>query len=296
MARIRSVKPELHASKSLSRCSRDARWVFVGLFTLADDFGRLRDLPKQICGDLFPHEDSVTVAMVVEWLDELADQDCIRRYEVGETACIYLPNWSAHQKISKPTPSRLPEPPNDPRDSPGKPTYPQGGSSGESRESQGEREVEVEREFDLASAGAVAGESYPHPRAELAVAVMRVCGIDSKAMTDSAAASLAKAVNQLPDSAVPSEVAPRAARLRLKYPNAPVTPHSLAKHWPELSGVRQVHEPSSASRFGAALARSEPDPDRASQQCIEEFPIAEQSIEAFAEYERIRDLSGAAVG
>ncbi len=111
MARIRTIKPELHSSASLARCSVGARWVFVGLFTLADDAGRIRDLPKQILGNLFPLDNDVTVEMVVAWLDELEAVCCIRRYSIDGSNFIYLPGWTDHQRISKPTPSRIPGPP-----------------------------------------------------------------------------------------------------------------------------------------------------------------------------------------
>jgi hypothetical protein len=121
MARIRTIKPELHSSPSLSRCSIGARYLFVGLFTLADDAGRTRDLPKQILGNLFPLDEDVTVEMVVGWLDELEKVDCIRRYSTDDSNFIYLPNWRSHQVISKPTPSRIPDPPEDSQGNPGNP-------------------------------------------------------------------------------------------------------------------------------------------------------------------------------
>ncbi len=119
MARIRTVKPELHSSPSLARCSIEARWVFVGLLTLSDDAGRMIDLPKRFAGELFPHEDEISPAMVTAWIDELENVDCIRRYEVDGKQYIYLPNWHAHQKIGNPTKSRLPEPPEDSLGKPG---------------------------------------------------------------------------------------------------------------------------------------------------------------------------------
>lgn len=135
MARIRSIKPELHSSRSLASCSRDARWVFVGLFTLADDEGRLHDLPKQIAGALFPHEDDVTASMVAGWIDELVQADCVRRYEIDGRRYLHLPGWRDHQKISKATPSRIPDPPANP---PGNP-----GQSGETHGELGSLKLEV---------------------------------------------------------------------------------------------------------------------------------------------------------
>jgi len=144
MARIRTIKPELHSSASLAGCSIGARWVFVGLFTLADDEGRIRDLPKMIVGALFPLDEDVTVTMVVGWLNELEAIGCICRYSVDGSDFFHLPGWSTHQRISKPTASRIPEPPGDSQENPGNPA----GSTERPRESSVEVEVEVEREVE----------------------------------------------------------------------------------------------------------------------------------------------------
>ncbi len=111
MGRIRTVKPELFESGTLAACSRDARLVFVGLLTIADDHGRLKDLPKKLVGELFPHDDDVTPVVLSSWLDELENVDSIRRYSSGGDSFIYLPMWEQHQKISHRSPSRLPDPP-----------------------------------------------------------------------------------------------------------------------------------------------------------------------------------------
>ena len=110
MARIRSVKPELFDSGSLAKTSRDARYLFVGLFTLVDDEGRLRDLPKKIAGDLFPYDDDVSADQVDLWLDALASVGSVVRYIVNGEPYLYIPQWLAHQKIDHPTKSRLPGP------------------------------------------------------------------------------------------------------------------------------------------------------------------------------------------
>jgi len=136
MARIRTVKPELHSSPSLGSCSIQARWVFVGLLTVADDEGRIRDLPKMILGNLFPLDDNVTVDELVVWLNELEQVDCLRRYSAEGSNFIYLPNWKKHQRISKATPSRMPAPPSE--DSQGIP-----GNPGESAEAPRDSPLEV---------------------------------------------------------------------------------------------------------------------------------------------------------
>jgi len=111
VSRIRTVKPELFESPSLAKVSRDSRYVFIGLFTLADDQGRLRYIPKRLAGDLFPLDDDVTPAHIEQWIKELEEVDCVRVYDVGEKTYLYLPEWGTHQKIDHPSQSRFPEPP-----------------------------------------------------------------------------------------------------------------------------------------------------------------------------------------
>ena len=42
MPRIRTIKPEFPQSETIGRLSRDARLLFLQLFTLVDDAGRAR--------------------------------------------------------------------------------------------------------------------------------------------------------------------------------------------------------------------------------------------------------------
>ena len=111
MARIRTVKPDFFDSGTLAKISRNARLTFVGLFTLADDEGRLRDLPKKIAGELFPYDDDVTAAQITTWLDELASVGSLVRYSVRGDKFMAIPSWRNHQKIDHPTASRIPAPP-----------------------------------------------------------------------------------------------------------------------------------------------------------------------------------------
>ena len=110
MARIRTVKPELFSSFTMSSVSIPARFLFVGLLTEADDAGRLMDSPKKLCGILFPHDENVTERKVAQWLNELVDAGCINRYSAGQGRYLFFPNWTDHQKISHPTESKFPEP------------------------------------------------------------------------------------------------------------------------------------------------------------------------------------------
>lgn len=113
MGRIRSIRPELPHSATLGACSRDARYLFVLLFTLADDEGRLRGHERLLASLLFPF-DLDAGDLVGGWLTELSAQRSVIRYTVDGVDLLAIPGWHRHQRIDKPTPSRLPAPPDQP--------------------------------------------------------------------------------------------------------------------------------------------------------------------------------------
>lgn len=108
--RIRSIKPEFWVSESMGRLSRDARLIFVGLWSLADDHGRFRADPRLIAGQLLPYDpDGAEVASRA--LASLRDEGCITLYEVDRSRYGLVTGWRTHQKIDRPSASRLPQPP-----------------------------------------------------------------------------------------------------------------------------------------------------------------------------------------
>jgi hypothetical protein len=111
VGRIRTIKPEFSQSETIGRLSRDARLLFLLLFNITDDEGRLRAAPSFLAGTLYPYDDDLRAAEVAAWLDELERAGCVRRYEAGGNSYAVVCNWSEHQKINRPSPSRLPAPP-----------------------------------------------------------------------------------------------------------------------------------------------------------------------------------------
>ena len=109
MARIRTIKPEFPQSESMGRVSRDARLCFVQLWTLADDAGRLRGNSRMLASLLYPYDDDAK-DLIPAWLCELEQEGCIARYQSDGGTYIQISEWSKHQKIDKPSPSKLPEP------------------------------------------------------------------------------------------------------------------------------------------------------------------------------------------
>jgi hypothetical protein len=107
MARIRSIKPEFPQSESMGNVSRDARLTFVQLWTLADDEGRLRGNSRMLASLLFPYDDDAP-GLIDGWLAELETEGCIVRYKSGAQSYVQVCNWLIHQKIDKPSKSKIP--------------------------------------------------------------------------------------------------------------------------------------------------------------------------------------------
>lgn len=108
MARIRTIKPEFPQSETIGRLSRDARLLFVQLWTIADDDGRARAASRMLASLLYPYDDDAP-KLIGKWLDELEGAGCIRRYEADGGTYLDIPNWQKHQKIDRPSKSRIPE-------------------------------------------------------------------------------------------------------------------------------------------------------------------------------------------
>ena len=107
MARIRTIKPEFPQSESMGRVSRDARLCFVQMWTLADDEGRLRGNSRMLASLLFPYDNDAP-DLIDGWLDELDTEGCILRYTAEGSTYIQIAKWLSHQKIDKPSTSKIP--------------------------------------------------------------------------------------------------------------------------------------------------------------------------------------------
>jgi hypothetical protein len=155
MARIRTVKPDITTSTSAGNISREARLFFVLLLLEADDDGRLEGSAKRLAGSLYPRDNDVGPAKIEKWLAETVREDMVHAYTIGGVRFLQVVNFLKHQKISHPTPSRIPpEPganpsgdppenrPNDSGDSPEafRPDLGKGKEQGKGREGEEERE------------------------------------------------------------------------------------------------------------------------------------------------------------
>lgn len=109
MARIRTIKPEFPHSESMGRVSRDARLLFVSLWTICDDLGRARGASRILASLLFPYDDDAPT-LIDGWLGELEREGCVWFYDVGSSRYVQVANWLNHQRIDKPSGAKCPDP------------------------------------------------------------------------------------------------------------------------------------------------------------------------------------------
>lgn len=107
MGRIRTIKPEFPQSESIGQLSREARLLFVQLWTIVDDAGRTRASSRMLASLLYPYDEDAGDLME-GWLIELAEKGMVNRYQAQEHSFLEICNWLKHQKIDHPSESRLP--------------------------------------------------------------------------------------------------------------------------------------------------------------------------------------------
>ena len=111
MARKRMISPEIWESDSFSSLSDFAKLVFIGLISNADDEGKGSAKPANVRSKLFPNDEDRRVTDIKKALSEIGCKMSITFYEVSGNSYYILTKWSKWQKIDRPTPSKLPNPP-----------------------------------------------------------------------------------------------------------------------------------------------------------------------------------------
>ena len=93
MARARNIKPGFYQNEDLAECSVWARFIFPGLWMLADRDGRLEDRPKRIKAQILPFDNQDIEPL----LSELSERKFIYRYESDGSKYIQILGFSRHQ-------------------------------------------------------------------------------------------------------------------------------------------------------------------------------------------------------
>ena len=108
MARIRTIKPDFFTSFTIEEIDDPwARLTFIGLWTHVDDEGRAVDDSRLIKGALWALNPRTAADVEVD-LKTLAALGLIDRYAVNGRRYLEVTGWSEHQRINRPTPSKIP--------------------------------------------------------------------------------------------------------------------------------------------------------------------------------------------
>ena len=114
MPRKRMIDPGIWLSEQIGSLTREQRLLFIGMFSNADDEGRLKGSSKFLKATIFPYDEDITSSDIREWRDAIAQatdgngEAPIRVYTVNGIDYIWLVNWKKYQKIDRPSPSILP--------------------------------------------------------------------------------------------------------------------------------------------------------------------------------------------
>lgn len=113
MARKRMINPTIWDDPNFVSMTNTAKLLFIGLFSNADDEGRIRGNPAYLKKTIFGY-DNTSVKQVEKLRNEVVDKmKNVMLYENKEEEFIALLEWGTHQKLrgDRIQPSDLPAPP-----------------------------------------------------------------------------------------------------------------------------------------------------------------------------------------
>jgi len=110
MPRRRMIDPQIWRNEKVGALSDTGRLLFIGIFSQADDDGRLKASPRFLKASIFPYDNDKTGEEIRELRDQCAQLGLIRIYTNGKTEYLDIPGWHEHQQIRKDryNPSTLP--------------------------------------------------------------------------------------------------------------------------------------------------------------------------------------------
>ncbi len=100
--RARNIKPGIFSNEVLADAPIEARYLFVGLWCLADREGLLEYRPRRIAAAIFPYDREVDTERLIDALARLHDTDgnpaFIVRYEAEGRQYLQILNFLKHQR------------------------------------------------------------------------------------------------------------------------------------------------------------------------------------------------------
>lgn len=95
----RMVYTNLWQNPDFAKLSNEAKLLYIGTITVADDDGKLRGNSLLLRSQVFPLDEKVSVEDVRKWLNEIVRSKLITFYKVKNEYYIQHPNWGKYQYI-----------------------------------------------------------------------------------------------------------------------------------------------------------------------------------------------------
>jgi len=111
--RQRFIWPDLWSNPTFGRLSELEKVLYIGMFSMADDEGRIRAEPTFLAATVLPNTKVGVTRARRARNAVVAAFDHVRLYEIDGAEYIALLNWPDWQKPKYPSPSKLPAPPED---------------------------------------------------------------------------------------------------------------------------------------------------------------------------------------
>ena len=105
----RMIDPRLWQSETTAALTRNQRLLFIGIFSNADDQGRLRAHPALIRSIIFPFDD-IPLEEIECDLTAIVQGGSILLYDVDGKRCLQVLNWWKYQNPQWAYPSKIPPP------------------------------------------------------------------------------------------------------------------------------------------------------------------------------------------
>lgn len=106
MPRKRIIDPEFWSDEEIGQWSYETRLFYIGLWNFADDVGRFKAHPQLLKSQIFPYNSRFNIDYIKKELNNK-----VQWYEVEGLQYGFLRNFNKHQRIDKPSESKLPKPP-----------------------------------------------------------------------------------------------------------------------------------------------------------------------------------------
>lgn len=116
----RMIESEIWFNEKVANLPITGRLLFIGIFSTADDDGRLIASPKYLKAHIFPYDDDITAQTVKDLREQCVSQGLFQVYSTNGREYLQIPGWENHQLIRKDRykTSKLPPPDDQPTANP----------------------------------------------------------------------------------------------------------------------------------------------------------------------------------